>query len=96
MAGDEVQIYQEGSKEWASGAKVKGLLKKLASYEAIIDHFARKQIDAEVVRALTQHEELQPELLRDRKRLDALLETAKGYWAKYYPTYVIHLFDRSR
>ncbi|MCG3112044.1 MAG: DNA topoisomerase (ATP-hydrolyzing) subunit B [Candidatus Manganitrophus sp. SB1] len=90
MAGDEVQIYQEGSKEWASGAKVKGLLKKLASYEAIIDHFARKQIDAEVVRALTQHEELQPELLRDRKRLDALLETAKGYWTKYYPTYVIH------
>jgi len=89
IAGDEVQVYQEGSSEWASGAKVKGLLKKLAAYEAIIDHFARKQIDPEVLRALTQHEELQPELLRDRKRLNALLESAKRYWSQYYPTYVI-------
>lgn len=89
MASDEVQIYQESSREFAGGAKVKGLLKKVISYEAILEHFARKRIDPEVLRALTQEGELDRDLLRDRKRLDALLEQAGRYWTAYYPTYAI-------
>ncbi len=102
IAGEEVRIAreetrekaqekakEEGAKEWISGAKVKPLLKKLAAYEAIVDHFSRKQIDPDVLRGLVQYEELQPELLRDPKRLNGLVESAKQYWATYYPTAVI-------
>ncbi len=89
IAGDEIQLYQESSREFVGGAKVKGFLKKLSAYEAIIDHFARKGIAAEVLRGLTQEGELDRELLRDRNRLNAHLENAQRYWATYYSTHAI-------
>ncbi|HZR47673.1 MAG TPA: DNA topoisomerase (ATP-hydrolyzing) subunit B [Candidatus Manganitrophaceae bacterium] len=89
LAADEVQIFQESSREFIGGPRVKGILKKLSAYETLVEHLARKGIPAEILRGLTQEGELDRELLRDPKRLSAFLENAKQYWTTYYPTAAI-------
>ncbi|HLG22399.1 MAG TPA: DNA topoisomerase (ATP-hydrolyzing) subunit B [Candidatus Manganitrophaceae bacterium] len=94
MAGEEVRLYQESADgpagkrggEFVGGAKVKAFLKKLIAYESLIEHFAHKQVDPEILRALTLDATLDRDLLRNQKELNALLEKAKRYWASNYPT----------
>jgi len=70
----------------ASGSRLKGLLKKMMAYEAIITHFERRGIDPDFLRSLTQETRVDRELLRDRSRLEALLEKTKENWQRDHPT----------
>jgi DNA gyrase subunit B len=54
---------------WVSGRSLAALLKKLVRYDALVRHFNRRQIPAELIEALVAGEELTREMLRDAKRL---------------------------
>jgi len=73
----------------ASGVRLRGLLKKMMAYEAIISHFERKRIDPEFLRLLTQEAQIDRDLLRDRGQLEALLEKTKRSWKQAHPTDVL-------
>ncbi len=84
IAVEEVRLYQESAGEFVSGSKLRSLLKKLIAYEALIEHFARKQMDPDLLRVITQ-ENLDRDLLRDRVRLSEFIEKTRLSWASSYP-----------
>src|SRR5579863_20274 len=84
QAADEVKLQLPSGKEPLKGVKLKQKLKKLIGHEALIDHFARKRINSQVLRGFLLGGELDRQTLRDRARLEALLETAKRYWSTYF------------
>ncbi len=86
LAGDEMSLYTGPEKTLVGGARFKSLLKKLIAYEAIIQHFSRKGIDAELLRSLTQSAHFDKELLRDRERLNTLFEKVTSDWQAAHPT----------
>ncbi len=85
IAVEEVRLYQESTGGFVSGARLRSLLKKLTAYEGLIDHFARKQMDPDLLRVITQ-ENLDRDLLRDRGRLSAFLEKTRQSWSSSYPS----------
>ncbi len=86
LAGDEVSLTLDREKTEVSGGRFKAILKKLISYEAIIEHFTRRNIDADLLRGLTLETFLDRELLRDGGRLQAFLESLITNWKNKYPT----------
>lgn len=83
LASEETKIVQNG--EWISGAKVKALLKRLSSYEAMVAHFAKKQMDPDLMRVLTQLEDVDSALLLDSDRINSLIQRTAAYWTTHYP-----------
>jgi len=60
---------------WASGRNLAALLKKLVRYDALVRHFSRRQIPAELIETLVVGDDLTRETLRDAKRLRRVSQT---------------------
>ncbi len=86
LAGDEISLYFDREKTEISGGRFKAILKKLISYEAIIEHFGRRSIDSDLLRGLTQETFIDRDLLRDRDRLDTFIQNLTTAWQTQYPT----------
>lgn len=86
LAGDEITLYLERDSTMVSGGRFKAILKKLIAYEAIVEHFLRKNIDSDFLRGFTEENFLDRELLRDRLKLEALSEKVAHAWRTRYPT----------
>ncbi len=86
LAGDEMSFYLQRDKTEASGARFKSILKKIINYEAIIEHFVKRNMDPDVLRGLSQDPFLDRALLRDRDRLEALIRRVVDDWQSHSPT----------
>jgi len=63
----------------ASGVRLKGVIDKLQVYENLVGHWERRGINQAVMRALTDHGDLNRAALRDRERLTDIIARAQGY-----------------
>ena len=86
IGSEEVQLFQEFNNGYVAGARVKAVIKKLMAYEAMVEHFSRKHIDADYLRIAVQQEDLDRELFRDLKRLNHLLENTRRCWGEQFPS----------
>jgi DNA gyrase subunit B len=64
---EEVEVA--AGDRWVSGRNLAGLLKKLVRYDALVRHFGRRQIPAELTETLVVGDELTRETLKDTRRL---------------------------
>ncbi len=71
VAQNEVKLVTEG--EPAGGTRLKTLLKKMVAFEALLDHFSKKQIDADLLRLFVSEPDFNRELLKNRSELTAIL-----------------------
>ncbi len=69
----------------ASGVRLKGVIDKLLVYENLISHWERRGINGAVMRALTDHGDLNRAALRDRDRLTAIVARAQAYLTEHFP-----------
>ncbi|MFQ5596494.1 MAG: DNA topoisomerase (ATP-hydrolyzing) subunit B [Nitrospiria bacterium] len=81
LAGDAMRLHLGRDKTTVRGGRLKAILKKLLAYESILDHFAHKHIDADLLRILTQCDPFERDLLNDRNRLRRLFDRAKDLWS---------------
>ena len=72
-AQNEVQLLSQDQK--ISGTRVRTVLKKLVAFESLLDHFSKKQIDADLLRILISETDFHSAHLKDRNFLTALLPT---------------------
>ncbi len=70
---EEVEV--SAGDRWISGRNLAALLKKLVRYDALVRHFNRRQIPAELIESLVVGDDLTRETLRDGKRLRRFSET---------------------
>ena len=70
-AQNEVQLHLDDQK--ISGTRVRTLFKKFVAFEALLDHFSKKQIDADLLRILVADTEFRAAHLQDRTVLAALI-----------------------
>ncbi len=70
-AQNEVQLHCEDQK--ISGTRVRTLLKKLVAFESLLDHFAKKQIDSDLLRILVSETDFNSEHLKNRTFLAVLI-----------------------
>jgi DNA gyrase subunit B len=70
-AQNEVQLLCEDQK--ISGMRVRTVFKKFVAFEALLDHFSKKQIDSDLLRILVSDTEFSVAQLKDRAILTALL-----------------------
>ncbi|MBI3598681.1 MAG: DNA gyrase subunit B, partial [Nitrospirae bacterium] len=72
-AQNEIQLQCDNQK--ISGTRVRTVFKKLAAFEALLDHFAKKQIDADLMRILVSETDFKRDHLKDRHLLATLIST---------------------
>ncbi|MEO5656702.1 MAG: DNA topoisomerase (ATP-hydrolyzing) subunit B [Nitrospiria bacterium] len=65
---EEIEVAGTGDR-WISGRAMTGLMKKLAGYDGLLRHFARRQVPPELVESIVLEEELNRDALRDARRL---------------------------
>ncbi len=70
-AQNEVQIHFEDQR--ISGTRVRTLFKKFVAFEALLEHFSKKQVDADLLRVLVSDTDFTSAVLKDRNALIALL-----------------------
>lgn len=80
LASDAMSLYLDRDKTTVSGGRFKAILKKLIAYEAIIEHLARKNIDPDFLRALTEADFLNREHLKDREKLESFMLKVSEAW----------------
>ncbi len=81
VAQDEVQLYPESG--WISGVRVKALIKKLITHEALLAHFVRKGGDPTVLRAIMAMNDWDRTMFQDAQRSLALLSHVRTYWQSH-------------
>lgn len=84
QGSNDVELYLASEKDPIQSERIKPILKKLVAHETLLDHFARKRIDAEILRGFLQEGEMDRETLRDQRKLENELEGAKRYWSTYH------------
>ncbi len=85
LAAEGVEVALSETGGWATGKRLVPVLKKLLAHERILEKFARKQIDAEILRGFIFEKELNKTALKDRARLERIAESARGYFISAFP-----------
>jgi DNA gyrase subunit B len=85
LAAEGVEVALSETGGWATGKRLVPVLKKLLAHERILEKFARKQIDAEILRGFIFEKDLNKTALKDRARLERIAESARGYFISAFP-----------
>ncbi len=85
LALDEIQLYPEKAKSPIPRDQLKPLVRRMMAYESILDHFARKRIDREILRGITAEAEITRATLKDQKKLEKVLVAARRFWSAHCP-----------
>ncbi|MBI5379270.1 MAG: DNA topoisomerase (ATP-hydrolyzing) subunit B [Nitrospirae bacterium] len=85
LAAEGVEVALSETGGWVTGKRLVPVLKKLLAHERILEKFARKQIDAEILRGFIFEKELNKTALKDRARLERIAESVRGYFISAFP-----------
>ena len=86
----EIEILDEADRPM-TGVKLKELLKKLMTYEAIIDRFARHNVDPDLLRAFVLQPSVGKEILKNQAKLTKWMESSKKYFSTFFPALSVQI-----
>jgi len=85
----EVRLSINGS--GGGGERIKPFLKKMTAFEALLDHFSKKQIDPDLLRLIVCEGDLTPSVLRNRSALSTLLSDIEQKFTARFQDAVLNM-----
>ncbi len=87
---DEAEVLDAEDRP-ITGEKLKALVKKLMTGEAILERLARHNMDADLLRAFVLEPNVGKEILKNQAKLTKWMDTANKYLAAYFPSHTVHM-----
>ncbi len=91
LAVEDLSLFPEGETRPISGPLLKKLLEKLVRFETLLNHFEKKQVPAEILRACLADQVLEKEIFRDQAKVRQLANKIQNYFQAYLPSCQIDL-----